>query len=113
MAKRIAKRLQRKLTPEERARVDRAFTEIEQEKDELIAAARRAKRRSVALRETCRILRDEREAQGLSLADLSSRTGITRSSLCRLETDAQPNPTVKTLQRVAEALGRELVVTLH
>jgi transcriptional regulator with XRE-family HTH domain len=48
----------------------------------------------------------------LSLADLSARTGITRSALCRLETDRQPNPTVTTLQRVAEALGKEIVVRL-
>jgi DNA-binding phage protein len=109
---RVARRLRRTLTPAERARMDQAYAEVEHERDELIAEARRAKLRSVALRATCRMLRAERQAQGLSLADLSARTGITRSSLCRLETAAQPNPTINTLQRVAEALGRELVVTL-
>lgn len=112
MPKRLPRRADHTLTPAERARVRKAYAGVEAEKDDLIADARRAKRRSTALRQTCQLLRAEREAQGLSLADLSARTGIARSALCRLETDRQPNPTVATLQRVAEALGKELIVTL-
>jgi DNA-binding XRE family transcriptional regulator len=110
--KRIARRIKYTLTPEERARVDWVRREVELEKDSLVAEARRDKRRSRALREACRMLRAERESQGLSLADLSKRTGITRSALCRLENDISPNPTVSTLQRYAEALGKEIVVSL-
>jgi hypothetical protein len=67
--RRVAKRIQCQLTPDERARVDWVRSEIEKERDELIAQARVDKRHSLALREACRLLRAERESQGLSLAD--------------------------------------------
>lgn len=52
-------------------------------------------------------LRLERERRGLSLADLSERTGMDRAALSRLET-GKTNPTVATLARVAAALGARL-----
>lgn len=111
MTRRIAKRIEKPLTSEERARVRRAYEETEANKEQLIAAARKRMRQSVVRRETCRLLRAEREAQGLSLADMQSRTGITRAALCRLENDQQPNPQIATLQRYAAALGKEIHVT--
>src|SRR5690606_13578611 len=46
-------------------------------------------------------LRNAREAQGLSLADLSERTGIDRSALSKLENRRNLNPTFATLARYA------------
>ena len=53
-----------------------------------------------------------REAKGLSLADLTERTGMDRSALSKLETGQRANPTVETLVRYAEAVGKRLVVSL-
>jgi ribosome-binding protein aMBF1 (putative translation factor) len=52
-------------------------------------------------------LKQAREAAGLTLADLSARTGLAVESLSRLETGAQTNPTWKTLGLYAAAVGRQ------
>lgn len=57
-------------------------------------------------------LKTAREAKGLSLADLTELTGMDRSALSKLETGERPNPTVETLVRYAEAVGKRLVVSL-
>ena len=90
--------------------------EVEAEKPAMLAAAREHFRRKDAalapLREAVSALRAEREAQGLSLADLENRAGISRPSLCRLENDLNGNPTIGTLMRIAEALGKEIRIAL-
>jgi len=50
-------------------------------------------------------LRETREATGLTLADVSARSGLAIESLSRLETGAQTNPTWKTLGLYAAAVG--------
>jgi predicted transcriptional regulator len=62
------------------------------------------------LRDALMALKKCREAAGISLSSLSERTGIDRAALSRLEAGVQDNPTVKTLQRYAFALGKQLVV---
>jgi len=57
-------------------------------------------------------LKAAREEKGLSLADLTERTGMDRSALSKLETGQRPNPTIETLVRYADAVGKRLVVTL-
>ena len=57
-------------------------------------------------------LKAAREAKGLSLADLTELTGMDRSALSKLETDQRANPTMETLVRYAEAVGKRLVVSL-
>jgi transcriptional regulator with XRE-family HTH domain len=57
-------------------------------------------------------LKAAREAKGLSLADLTDLTGMDRSALSKLETGQRPNPTVETLARYAEAVGKRLVLSL-
>jgi ribosome-binding protein aMBF1 (putative translation factor) len=57
-------------------------------------------------------LRQRREALGLSLSDLSEKTGIDRASLNRLELRKNLNPTYGTLARYAAAVGRSLSLTL-
>ena len=57
-------------------------------------------------------LRAERQRLGLSLADIHERTGIDRAALSRLENNEDANPTLTTLERYAEALGKRMVVVL-
>lgn len=57
-------------------------------------------------------LRQARESQGLSLADVSERTGIDRAALNKIETRKNQNPTYGTLARYAAAVGRSLVLSL-
>jgi predicted transcriptional regulator len=115
MAKRRAKRLRRELTPEERQRWQQAREDAEREKEEILAEGRPIKaahnRVKVAVRDALKILKAERQAQGLSLSDVERITGIGRAALSRLENQTEPNPTVVTLTRYAEALGKKLVVS--
>lgn len=108
---RKAKRIERELTPAERA-----YELAERDKPEILKRAAEIKREHEAalrpLREALRAMREEREAQELSLADIQDRTGMSRSALCRMENDLNGNPTVSTLPRYADALGKRLLITL-
>ena len=57
------------------------------------------------LREYVRQLKAAREAAGITLAELSAKTGMAVESLSRLETGASTNPTWKTLGLYAAAVG--------
>lgn len=84
--------------------------------DELAALLERQQERSAALdhlRGLLMELKSAREAKGLSVADLTRLTGMDRSALSKLETGQRANPTVETLARYAEAVGKRLVVTLR
>ena len=54
----------------------------------------------------------ERERQGLTLAAVAERMSIDAPALSRLETGKMLNPTLATLHKWAEALGRKLDVDL-
>jgi DNA-binding XRE family transcriptional regulator len=62
----------------------------------------------VAFRRFVMGLRRERERLGLSLTDVAERAKIDKATLCRLETGQQLNPTVNTLARYAQALGKSV-----
>lgn len=104
------------MTEGERERYRRVRESVEAERGEILAEARRRKAAYDAaaadLHKAFEILKRERIAQGLSLADMRDRTGIGRSALSRLENDAGANPTIVTLTRYAEALGKKLRVVL-
>jgi ribosome-binding protein aMBF1 (putative translation factor) len=53
-------------------------------------------------------LRKERERQGMTLAQLSKRTKIDQAALSRLENRSHANPTLDTLYRIADALGKRI-----
>ena len=53
-----------------------------------------------------------RESQGLTLAQVAERMEIDAPALSRLETGKMLNPTLATLHKWAEALGRRLEVDL-
>jgi transcriptional regulator with XRE-family HTH domain len=59
-----------------------------------------------------RALRAERERLGLSLSELSERCGIEKGALSRLENGLNANPTLDTLRRCAQALGKAISLRL-
>lgn len=63
------------------------------------------------LRSTMVVLKAAREAAGLTLADVSSKTGLALETLSRLETGAATNPTWQTLGTIAVAVGYRLSLT--
>jgi len=109
MARKQAKRRSRGryLTNEEAAKYDTIREQVEAE------FADRIKKPAVSpiARGAIMALKQAREAQGLSLADIRDRTGIERSALSRLENET-PNVTIRTLERYAEALGKRVVIEI-
>src|SRR4051812_13780436 len=65
------------------------------------------------LRAALAALKQAREAAGLSLADVSERSGIDKAALSRLENGVHDNPTVETLLRYAAAVGKKLTWSLQ
>ena len=62
----------------------------------------------ILLHELLALLKQERERQNLTLADLEDRTGIGQAALSRLETGRAANPTVDTIYRISTALGKSV-----
>lgn len=109
MAKRIYKRMPEEFR--EKMKRDRELIERE-ELDELMSFGRKALARQELLDGALAALKAEREAQGVSLSEMEKRTGISKSALSRLENEPNANPTVSTLMRIAEALGREITIQI-
>jgi hypothetical protein len=55
-------------------------------------------------------LKSERQRQGLTLSDVSDRSGLDIGLLSRLENGKVVNPTLATLWRYADALGRTVTL---
>src|SRR5438045_6919032 len=102
----------RRLTPEETARYKTIREQVAAELPDLIARHHERMATLDQLQELLSQLKAAREAKGLSLADLTEVTGMDRSALSTLETGQRANPTVETLVRYAEAVGKRLVVAL-
>src|SRR5437016_4530860 len=102
----------RRLTPEQAAKYKAVQEQVAQELPELIARHHERMATLDQLQELLMQLKAAREAKGLSLSDLTELTGMDRSALSKLETGQRANPTVETLVRYAEAVGKRLVVTL-
>ena len=105
------------MTADEFARFQLAVAEEEAAKEENIAEARKL---LPPILEGCQQaasligqLREAREAAGVSLAEMESRTGICKSALSRLENSKAPNPTLAYLQRYAAAIGCRLVLSMQ
>src|SRR5262245_35843037 len=110
MMKRIVR--DRLLSADEAARYKAMREQIAQDLPELVE---RHHQRMAALDQVELLLKQlkaAREERGLSLADITERTGMDRSALSKLETGQRPNPTVETLVRYADAVGKRLVVSL-
>jgi DNA-binding Xre family transcriptional regulator len=108
------KRIQRerRLTPEEAAKYKNVRSQVDDELPALIARHHDRWASLDQLDKLCAQLKAAREAKGLSLADVTERTGMDRSALSKLESGQRANPTVETLVRYAEAVGKRVVVSL-
>ena len=102
----------RQLTPEEAAKYKAVREQVAAELPDLVARHHQRLAALDELRELLDLLKAAREAKGLSLSDLTEITGMDRSALSKLETGQRANPTVETLVRYAEAVGKRLVVSL-
>lgn len=106
----------RPMTAAERARWLKNRELVEADKADILAQGKRYKQAALAERaainEALKLLRSERERQGLSLSDMRDRTSIEPSTLSKLENAQDPNPTIGTLSRIAEALGKSIVIQL-
>jgi predicted XRE-type DNA-binding protein len=105
------------LTPEQKARQDaakKAFKDWHPDVNELLATGEYEgpflQGQYLALRALVLALKTVREDQGLTLAQVTERSGIDQPNLSRLENGKNANPTLDTLYRYAAAMGR--VVTL-
>jgi DNA-binding phage protein len=116
MSGREVKHTRRALTADEQQKVAEARRLIVQDEAEIRRNAREYKQAyeagRAALEDAVKVLKAERERLGLSLADVSERTGIERPNLSRLENGPHANPTISTLMRYADALGKRLMIVL-
>ncbi|MBL8814571.1 MAG: helix-turn-helix transcriptional regulator [Planctomyces sp.] len=110
------KRVFRKSTSEELKRHKDIRQKIESELPDIRARAKNQLtllvNEGTPIRQLLGALRAERQRLGLSLADINERTGIDRAALSRLENNEDANPTLTTLERYAEALGKRMIVLL-
>jgi DNA-binding XRE family transcriptional regulator len=102
----------RRLTPDEAAKYKAIREKVAEELPELVARHHERTALCEQLQALLAELKAAREAKGLSLADLMERTGMDRSAVSKLETGQRPNPTVETLIRYAEALGKRITISL-
>ena len=102
-------------TPEEAARLRAVREQFQREKPgpEDAAAALVPLGEVLELHRVAAELRKERERQGVTLADLATRTGIDQATLSKLETGRNGNPTLATLARVARSLGKVFTFRLE
>lgn len=116
MAKKMGKRIYRSATEDEKVRHRKIRAQIEAELPDIRRRAReklrKAETQGIAIRHAIAALKAERERQGLSLADVKERTGIDRSALSRLENNEEANPTLNTLARYADAVGKQMLIVL-
>jgi DNA-binding XRE family transcriptional regulator len=103
----------RRLTPEEAARNRAVREQIAAELPDLVARHHERMTSLDQLETLVTQLKVAREQKGLSLGDLNRMTGMDRSALSKLEGGQRPNPTIETLVRYAEAVGKRLVVSLE
>lgn len=101
------------LSAEQVRRLKREAERIDrEERDGIRRKGRAVKARHERLRDIIQVLKAERQRLGLSLAEIGGRSGIGKANLSRLENDQDPNPTMDTLLRYAEALGRAIHIAL-
>lgn len=102
-----------KISDKMRAKMDQAANDIERDKDRLIDESLARKAELDALLEALQMLKRAREAAGLSLADVSKKSGIDPARLSKLENDPSANPTISTLARIAAAVGVRLSIQIE
>lgn len=109
----MGKRIHREPTAEQAAKYRRIREMIAAEIPEIKQEAKAFRQgRRAKIQEAIALLKAERELRGLSLADISERTGVSKSAISKLENNQHANPTINTLSKYADALKMVLSVTL-
>jgi len=109
----MGKRIYREPTAEQAAKYRRIREMIAAEIPEIKQEAKALRQvRRARLQEAVSILKAERQLRGLSLGDISEKTGISKSAISKLENNQDANPTINTLSKYADALEMVLSVTL-
>src|SRR5690554_2791669 len=88
-----------------RATIDR------KEADELKARGLALKAHGDRLRTIGRELQAERQRQGLTLTEVARRAGMDKARLSRLENEPYANVKIQTIEQVAAALGKQVLIT--
>jgi Helix-turn-helix len=116
--KRDTEKVQR--TPEELAELREERARFSRERpgpDELIASGDYEgpfrQGNIMALLSAVAELQRHRDLQGLSLSDVSKRSGLDRAMLSRLENGKILNPTISTLWRYASAIGAQVSLNVE
>ncbi len=113
-AKREGKRrISMQLTESQQKAMRETDTEVESEKATIVKRGKESRARSRSRKQLIAAqLRSAREAAGMSLADVAAATGMTRQSILRIESGENRNPTLSTITRIAEALGKSVDITI-
>lgn len=105
------KSVYRSLSPEERAKHKRLAELADQDKEWASAEAERifeeGMKTGLHRRAALAALKRERQRQGLSIEDVSARSGIDCDRAAELE-QKDADPTIKTLEAYAQALGKKM-----
>ncbi len=110
MSKTPLGRSQRKLTADQRVRLQAARAEVELEKDAIIRRGRAIfAEHEQALSAAIATLKQARESQGLTLEEVAQRMGTDRANVHRLE-NTSSNPTIATLASYAAAVGKRMEI---
>jgi DNA-binding XRE family transcriptional regulator len=102
----------RRLSQDEASEYREVRKRVEEELPELIARHHERLATFEELEGLLQQLKAAREEKGLSLSDMTRLTGMDRSALSKLETGQRLNPTIETLVRYAEAVGKRLMISL-
>ena len=106
-------------TPEEKARLKAIRERFQKEKpslEELVASGEYTPPIKQAeyweLMKTAAALKQAREEAGISLRQMAQRMSMDIAALSRLENGVNSNPTIETLFRYANSLGKNVLVQL-
>ena len=111
----ISKRVRVKLIEVQQRELDRVRDELENDPDihrQGLAIKAECESRQREFADVMAALKTAREAAGLSLRDVEEKTGINKSNLSLLE-NGKGNPTLETVRRIAEAIGRRVLITVE
>lgn len=116
MAKRMGKRVTGKLPADQAARLRQSWQEAEAERDAIAAESREMLRdlvqQPVKLGDVLTLLRELRVSSGKTAKEVADAMHMNSGNFSRLER-GQGNPTVETLERLANAVNAELVVSIR
>ncbi len=116
MAKRMGKRVTGKLPADRAVRLQQSWKEAEAERETTAAESRQMLRdlvqQPVKLGDVLKLLRELRVSSGKSAKEVADAMRMNSGNYSRLER-GQGNPTVETLERLADAINAELIVSVR